>query len=94
MKIKEIEAIPLVRKLQDVFQGGTYKITKADAGKKFSDIKPAKLTDYKDGLSSYSLSPDGSRIILAYAAGGNENTQIAILETATGTITPIHAATS
>ena len=27
MKIKQIEAIPLVRKLEDVFQGGTYKIT-------------------------------------------------------------------
>lgn len=26
-KIKHIEAIPLVRKLEDVFQGGTYKIT-------------------------------------------------------------------
>ncbi len=27
MNIKHIEAIPLVRQLQDVFQGGTYKIT-------------------------------------------------------------------
>ena len=27
MKIKHIEAIPLIRKLEDVFQGGTYKIT-------------------------------------------------------------------
>src|SRR5689334_8245404 len=27
MKIKHVEAIPLVRQLQDVFQGGTYKIT-------------------------------------------------------------------
>lgn len=27
MKITHIEAIPLVRKLEDVFQGGTYKIT-------------------------------------------------------------------
>jgi D-arabinonate dehydratase len=27
MRIKNVEAIPLVRKLQDVFQGGTYKIT-------------------------------------------------------------------
>jgi len=27
MKIKHIEAIPLVRQLEDVFQGGTYKIT-------------------------------------------------------------------
>ncbi len=27
MKIKHLEAIPLVRKLEDVFQGGTYKIT-------------------------------------------------------------------
>src|ERR1017187_3809151 len=27
MKIKHIEAISLVRKLEDVFEGGTYKIT-------------------------------------------------------------------
>jgi D-arabinonate dehydratase len=27
MKIKHIQAIPLVRKLEDVFEGGTYKIT-------------------------------------------------------------------
>jgi len=27
MRIRHIEAIPLVRKLEDVFQGGTYKIT-------------------------------------------------------------------
>ncbi len=27
MKIKHIEAIPLIRQLEDVFQGGTYKIT-------------------------------------------------------------------
>jgi L-alanine-DL-glutamate epimerase-like enolase superfamily enzyme len=27
MKIKHIEAIPLVRQLEDIFQGGTYKIT-------------------------------------------------------------------
>jgi D-arabinonate dehydratase len=27
MKIKHIEAVPLIRKLEDVFQGGTYKIT-------------------------------------------------------------------
>lgn len=27
MKIQQIEAIPLVRQLEDVFQGGTYKIT-------------------------------------------------------------------
>ncbi len=27
MKIKHIEAIPLVRELEDIFQGGTYKIT-------------------------------------------------------------------
>src|SRR5688572_30557648 len=27
MKIRHIEAIPLVRQLKDVFQGGTYKVT-------------------------------------------------------------------
>ncbi len=35
-----------------------------------------RLTSFKDGASSYSVSPDGSRILLQAAEGGNENDQI------------------
>lgn len=40
-----------------------------------------RLTEYADGLSMYSLSPDGSRVLLGFAAGGNENTQFAVMPT-------------
>lgn len=53
-----------------------------------------KLTTFTDGLSGYSLSPDGSRIVLLHAAGGNENTQLSFLSptAAAGTApTPILA---
>lgn len=35
-----------------------------------------RLTNFKDGASSYSVSPDGKRILLEAAEGGNENDQI------------------
>jgi dipeptidyl aminopeptidase/acylaminoacyl peptidase len=35
-----------------------------------------RLTSFRDGVSSYSVSPDGSRILIEAAAGGNENDQI------------------
>ncbi len=53
------------------------------------DHKGTKLTNYPDGLSGFSMSDDGTRILLAYAAGGNENTQIALLDTTTRQITDL-----
>lgn len=42
--------------------------------------RPQALTAYKDGLSGFSLSPNGSMIILSFAAGGNENTQLVLAD--------------
>jgi dipeptidyl aminopeptidase/acylaminoacyl peptidase len=39
-----------------------------------------KLTSYPDGLAGYSLSPDGKRVVLVHARGGNENTQLSLLD--------------
>lgn len=39
-----------------------------------------KLTDFPDGIAGFSVSPDGRRLIVAYARGGNENTQLALLD--------------
>lgn len=39
-----------------------------------------QLTHFPDGLSGYSLSPDGTKILLLHAVGGNENTQISLLD--------------
>jgi dipeptidyl aminopeptidase/acylaminoacyl peptidase len=50
-----------------------------------------RLTDYPDGLSAFSASPDGKRVVLMHARGGNENTQLTLLDLATGETSPILA---
>lgn len=40
----------------------------------------SQLTAYPDGLQGYTLSPDGKRLILAQAPGGNENTQLWLMD--------------
>ncbi len=54
-----------------------------------------RLTDYKDGLAGYSLSEDGTKVLLQFASGGNENYQISLLDPAAnggkGAITPLLA---
>lgn len=39
-----------------------------------------RLTDFPDGLSGFSIAPDGSRILLLHQVGGNENMQISMLD--------------
>jgi dipeptidyl aminopeptidase/acylaminoacyl peptidase len=39
-----------------------------------------KLTTFADGLSDFSVSPDGKRVVLMHAAGGNENTQLTLID--------------
>ncbi|MBL8745034.1 MAG: S9 family peptidase [Phycisphaerae bacterium] len=48
-----------------------------------------RLTDFPDGLSSFSISPDGKWVTLAAAAGGNENNQISLLDPSNDTIKPV-----
>ena len=50
-----------------------------------------RLTDYPDGLSNYSVSPDGRYAVLMHARGGNENTQLTLLDLAGGATTPVLA---
>ena len=56
-----------------------------------ANVTRTKLTDYPDGLSGFTVSPDGKRVILMHARGGNENTQLTLLDPATGEKTPILA---
>jgi dipeptidyl aminopeptidase/acylaminoacyl peptidase len=44
------------------------------------DVTTSCLTDFPDGLADFSLSPDGSKAILSHARGGNENTQLTLLD--------------
>jgi hypothetical protein len=43
-----------------------------------------KLSSFTDGISSYTLSPDGKRLLLAAAVGGNEQTNLFSMDPATG----------
>ncbi len=69
-----------------------YRIPADVVGKPEAGVLPAsakKLTTYQDGLSGFSLSPDKSRILLIHAVGGNENTQVSVLNLKDDTITPL-----
>jgi dipeptidyl aminopeptidase/acylaminoacyl peptidase len=44
------------------------------------DATTLRLTDFPDGLSGFTLSPDGKKVILSHARGGNENTQLTLLD--------------
>ncbi len=69
-----------------------YRIPASDVGNASLGALPKsakKLTEYKDGLSGFSLSPDNSRVLLIHAVGGNENTQISVLDPKTDAITPL-----
>lgn len=48
------------------------------------NVTRTRLTDYPDGLSAFSVSPDGKWIVLMHARGGNENTQLTLLDLAGG----------
>ena len=56
-----------------------------------ANITRTRLTDYPDGLSGFTVSPDYKHVILSHARGGNENTQLTELNLATGEKTPIFA---
>jgi dipeptidyl aminopeptidase/acylaminoacyl peptidase len=48
-----------------------------------------RLTNFPDGVNSYSLSPDDRYIIIAAASGGSEQDDLHKLDVATGEITPL-----
>lgn len=50
-----------------------------------------KLTDFPDGISSYTVSEDGKWIALTAAIGGNEQSDIYLMETANGNLRALFA---
>ncbi|MEK6704138.1 MAG: prolyl oligopeptidase family serine peptidase [Planctomycetota bacterium] len=73
-----------------------YRVTPLAVSGGGRDYSPGKarierLTDYKDGLGSFSLSRDGTKVLLSHAVGGNENFQISLMDTKTAKVTPVAA---
>lgn len=46
------------------------------------DAPMTQLTDFPDGASAYSVSPDGKRVLAITAPGGNEQTQVYMIDAA------------
>jgi dipeptidyl aminopeptidase/acylaminoacyl peptidase len=59
---------------------GVFQLFRVEESSAKPGAKTTQLTSFADGLSGYSLSPDGTLILLMYAAGGNENTQVSLLD--------------
>lgn len=69
-------------------QGRPDSVTAASGG------PMTRLTDFPDGISDYTISHDGRRILVGAAPGGNENTQYSLLDPdrpAGANLTPILA---
>ena len=59
---------------------GIFQVYRVEGDAAKPGAKTTRLTNYPDGVSSYSLSPDGKWILLGHAVGGNENTQFSLLD--------------
>lgn len=59
---------------------GIFQLYRVEGDAAKPGAKTTKLTHFPDGLSGYSLSPDGKKILLFHAVGGNENTQVSLLD--------------
>ncbi len=70
------------------WQDGVNQLFKRGPG---ADAKaPMKrLTDFKDGISSYSISDDGRWATLSAGVGGNENTNVWLLNLADDSVVPV-----
>jgi len=66
-----------------------YKITPVDGDYSPAKAKTTKITQYPDGIGGSHMSPDGKTILILHAVGGNENYQIAALDTTSGKITEL-----
>jgi dipeptidyl aminopeptidase/acylaminoacyl peptidase len=60
---------------------GIWQLYKRPAGAA-KDAPMVQMTEFPDGLASYALSPDGKSIVLSAAQGGNEQTQLYLLDPA------------
>ncbi|MCA9299762.1 MAG: hypothetical protein KDA28_11880, partial [Phycisphaerales bacterium] len=50
-----------------------------------------RLTDFTDGVSSYDLSPDGGHLVVEASAGGSEQNDLHLVETASGRMRTLRA---
>ncbi|MDX2147245.1 MAG: S9 family peptidase [Planctomycetota bacterium] len=59
---------------------GVWQIYRVEGDKATPDAKTTALTSFRDGASGFSLSPDASKILVAAATGGDENTRLYLVD--------------
>ncbi|HMN97459.1 MAG TPA: S9 family peptidase [Phycisphaerales bacterium] len=59
---------------------GIFQLYRVEGERAAPGTATTKLTAFPDGLSSFRVSPDGTLILLMHAVGGNENTQVSLLD--------------
>ncbi|MFN8587355.1 MAG: S9 family peptidase [Candidatus Eisenbacteria bacterium] len=67
----------------------TPKVPGANASYAPDQVTRTPLTNFPDGLAAFTLSPDGKRCLLMHARGGNENTQISLIDPLAPGIAPL-----
>jgi len=70
-----------------------YRVTPKTPGSNASyaegHVTRTRLTDFPDGMSDFTLSPDGKRCVIMHARGGNENTQLSLIDPMAPGIAPL-----
>src|SRR5436190_11977661 len=67
---------------------GVNQLYKRPAGAS-KDAAMVRMTNFPDGMSGYSLSPDASKIIASAAVGGNEQDQLYLVDPKTNEVKPL-----
>lgn len=70
-----------------------YRVTPKNPGPNASyepaNVVRTQLTNFPDGVARFALSPDGKRCVLMHARGGNENTQLSLIDPMAPGIAPL-----
>lgn len=70
-----------------------YRLTPKNPGPNASyepaNVTRTQLTNFPDGVSRFTLSPDGRRCVIMHARGGNENTQLSLIDPMAPGIAPL-----
>ena len=70
-----------------------YRVTPKNPGPNASyepgNVTRTQLTNFPDGVSAFSLSPDGKRCVIMHARGGNENWQLSLIDPMAPGIAPL-----
>ncbi|GJM19211.1 MAG: peptidase S9 [Phycisphaeraceae bacterium] len=69
---------------------GVYQLYRRDAGES-PHSQGTQLTQFEDGISGFTVSPDGSKLVIDASIGGSEQDDLFLLDPITREITTLHS---